>query len=172
MNMLRGPKMAIIWTVLRIWLGIQWLEAGIHKVADGFDATGFIQGAIAKATGDHPAVQGWYATFLETFALPNVNVFNILIPWGEVLVGIGLILGAATIPALLAGAFMNLNFLLAGTVSTNPVLYTAAILLMVAGTAGYFYGADRFLIPYIRKMINNNRHTKKNHHEQNHLPAH
>lgn len=171
MKWLRGPKMAIIWTIVRVWLGIQWFEAGIHKVTDGFDATGFIHGAIAKATGDHPAVQGWYATFLEAFALPNIELINILIPWGEVLVGIGLIIGAATIPALVAGAFMNLNFLLAGTVSTNPVLYTVAILLMVAGTAGYFYGADRVLIPYLKKMINRGHH-KDNHHHQEHAPAH
>jgi thiosulfate dehydrogenase (quinone) large subunit len=154
MTFLKGPKMAIIWTVLRVWLGIQWVEAGYHKIVDGFEAGGFLQGAIAKATGDHPAVQGWYANFLEGIALPNVELFNILIPWGEFLVGIGLILGAATIPALLAAAFMNLNFLLAGTTSTNPVLYTAAVILLFAGTASYYYGIDRLAIPYIKNFVN------------------
>ncbi|RSK26137.1 DoxX family membrane protein [Bacillus sp. HMF5848] len=151
-KVLQGPIAAGIWTVLRIWLGIQWLQAGINKIG-GFDASGYLKGAISKATGDHPAVQGWYASFLEGFALPNVGLFNVLIPWGEVLVGIGLILGAATIPALLAGAFMNLNFLLAGTTSTNPILYTAAVILLFAGTASYYYGVDRFAVPYIKKAI-------------------
>ncbi|MET3696897.1 thiosulfate dehydrogenase [quinone] large subunit [Bacillus oleivorans] len=159
MKWLRGPKLAVVWTVLRVWLGIQWLQAGIGKL-QGFDAAGFIQGAIGKATGDHPAVQGWYATFLEEAALPNVELFNNLIPWGEILVGTGLILGAATIPALLAGAFMNLNFLLAGTVSTNPILYTAAIILLAAGGAAYLYGVDRFAIPYIKKMLHHNNKRK------------
>lgn len=157
MQWLKGPKMAIVWTVLRVWLGIQWLEAGIEKVTGGFDAAGFLKGALAKATGDHPAVQAWYANFLEHAALPNVGLFNVLIPWGEVLVGMGLILGLATIPALVAGAFMNLNFMLAGTTSTNPILYTAAILLMAAGTAGYYYGGDRVVIPYIKKFMHNHR---------------
>ena len=150
---MQGPKMAVIWTVLRVWLGIQWLEAGWHKLGE-FDASGFIQGAIAKAGGENPAVQGWYAAFLENAALPNVELFNFLIPIGEILVGIGLIFGAATISALLAGAFMNLNFLLAGTISTNPILYTVAIILMAAGAAAYYYGADRFLLPCLKNRVN------------------
>lgn len=157
---LKGPKMAVIWTVLRVWLGIQWLEAGFHKLTGGFDASGFLQGAMAKAGGDHPAVAGWYATFLEGFAVPNVELFNILIPWGEVLVGLGLIIGFATIPALLAGAFMNLNFLLAGTISTNPTLYTVAVILLFAGAATYYYGVDRFTVPYLTKRFNEKKETK------------
>jgi thiosulfate dehydrogenase (quinone) large subunit len=153
MRWLKTPQAAAVWTVLRIWLGVQWVEAGWHKLADGFDAGGFLQGAIAQAGGEHPAVQGWYAEFLENFALPNVELFNVLIPWGELLVGTGLILGAATIPALIAGAFMNLNFLLAGTVSTNPIMYTAAIILLFAGGAAYYWGADRIMIPYLRNMV-------------------
>ncbi|MBS4179127.1 DoxX family membrane protein [Lederbergia citrea] len=137
---------AIVWAALRIWLGIQWLEAGWHKLG-AFDAAGFLHGAIEKAGGDFPAVQGWYAGFLETVALPNIKIINILIPWGEILVGVGLIVGALTLPALIAGAFMNLNFLMAGTVSTNPILLTAAIILLfvIKGTA--YYGVDRFLVP-------------------------
>ncbi|MEH7234560.1 DoxX family membrane protein [Bacillus sp. JJ1562] len=157
---LKGPKMAVIWTVLRIWLGIQWIEAGFHKITGGFDAGGFLQGALAKAGGEHPAVAGWYATFLEGFALPNVEIINVLIPWGEFLVGLGLIVGAATIPALLAAGFMNLNFLLAGTVSTNPVLYTVTVILLFAGAATYYYGVDRFAVPYLTKRFNEKKATK------------
>lgn len=137
---------AMIWGALRIWLGVQWLQAGLGKLG-AFDATGFLTGTIAKAGGEAPIVQGWYAGFVETVALPNVTLFNVLIPWGEILIGVGLILGALTIPALIAGAFMNLNFLLAGTISTNPILLTVAVILLfvVKGTA--YYGVDRFLVP-------------------------
>ncbi|MBM7602252.1 thiosulfate dehydrogenase [quinone] large subunit [Metabacillus crassostreae] len=172
MNIIKGPKMAIIWTILRVWLGVQWLKAGIPKVTGEFDATGYLQGAIANASGDHPAVQGWYATFLEQFALPNAGLFNILIPWGEVLVGVGLIVGAATLPALIAAGFMNLNFLLAGTVSTNPILYTAAMILIGVGTASYFYGVDRILLPYVKMKIEQRREKNKNDHTHKHLPVH
>ncbi|MHA6250490.1 DoxX family protein [Oceanobacillus sp. CAU 1775] len=169
-NILKGSKMAIVWTVLRIWLGIQWFNAGIGKVTGDFDASGFLQGTLANATGDNPTVQGWYASFVEGFALPNIGLINILIPWGELFVGLGLILGVATIPALLAAAFMNLNFLLAGTLSTNPTLYTLAIVLLFAGSASYYYGLDRITLPYILKRFKkNNISTTKN--ETINMPA-
>ena len=146
-----NEKVSVVWTVLRIWLGIQWIEGGWHKVQDGFDASGFLHGALAKATGDTPTVQAWYGTFLEGFALPNVNIFNVLIPWGELLVGVGLIVGIATVPALLAAAFMNVNFLLAGTISTNPILFTAAIILLFVGKGAYIWGGDCFIIPFVKE---------------------
>ena len=157
-----NQKVSVAWAMIRIWLGVQWLEAGWHKVNDGFDASGFLQGALAKATGAHPAVQGWYAEFLKGFAIPNVDVFNFLIPWGEIAVGAGLIIGFMTIPALLAGAFMNLNFLLAGTVSTNPVLYTVAIILLFAGKGAYYWGADHWVLPYLKQMMFHNDKQRKN----------
>ena len=145
-------RIAVIWGVLRIWLGIQWLEAGWHKLG-GFDTTGFLQGAIAKAGGEYPEVQGWYAAFLDKVAMPNAGVFNFLIPWGEILVGLGLILGLATIPALIAAAFMNLNFLLAGTLSTNPIFFTLAIILLFAHRGTCYWGMDRFAIPYVKQFF-------------------
>lgn len=154
MKWAKGPKVAVLWAIIRIWLGVQWIEAGWGKITGGFDSSGFMKGAIGKSTGDHPAVQGWYAGFLESFAMPNAGLFNFLIPWGEFLVGLGLIVGLATIPALLAGAFMNLSFLLAGTTSTNPILYTIAVILLFIGAASYYWGADRYAIPYVKQYLN------------------
>ncbi|MEH7331597.1 DoxX family membrane protein [Neobacillus drentensis] len=150
MRWYKTPLAAVVWTVLRVWLGLQWIEAGYHKLTGGFAAGGFLKGALVNATGEHPAVQAWYADFLQQFAIPNVHIFNVLIPWGEMLVGIGLIVGLATIPALIAGAFMNLNFMLAGTTSTNPILYTAAMILLFAGTGAYYFGLDRFTVPFVK----------------------
>lgn len=153
MRWYKTPLAAVVWTVLRIWLGVQWVEGGIEKFANGFDATGFLKGALAKATGEHPAVAVWYADFLKGFAIPNVHLFNAIIPIGELLIGVALIVGLVTVPALIAGAFMNLNFMLAGTTSTNPVLYTATMILLFAGAGAYYFGLDRFAIPYLKKVI-------------------
>jgi len=116
-------------------------------------------------------VQTWYATFLESFALPNAGLINVIIPWGELLVGLGLVLGVATIPALIAAAFMNLNFLLAGTLSTNPIFYTIAILLLFTGSASYYYGVDRFLTSYLKEKFTKNNCDENKEKEAAHLPA-
>ena len=161
----RGTWMVPIWTMIRLYLGYEWITGGLEKLTGGFDATGFLKGAITKATGDHPAVQGWYAAFLNGFALPNVQLFNFIVPWGEFLIGLGLILGACTTIALIAGAFMNLNFLLAGTTSTNPILYTIALFLLVAGPAAYAWGVDRYAIPWVKTYMEDvfNKNERMNH---------
>lgn len=149
----------IAFAILRIWLGVQWFEAGIHKVGAatwtgenaGAAVAGFARGAIAKAVGDNPAVQGWYADFLEGFVLPNAARFGPLIAWGEVLVGVGLIVGAFTGFAALAGAFMNLNFMLAGTTSTNPILYTAAIVIIMGIEYAEYFGLDTYIRPTVER---------------------
>jgi len=141
---LRNDQFAILWTIVRIYLGWKWISAGWGKITGDFDASRFVGGAIAKATGDHPAVQSWYASFLEGFVLPNVGLFNFLIPWGEFLVGVGLILGLFTTASLIAGAFMNFNFMMSGTVSTNPILYTLAVILLFMLPATNRYGLDYY----------------------------
>jgi thiosulfate dehydrogenase [quinone] large subunit len=42
---------------------------------------------------------------------------------------------------------MNMSFLLAGSASTNPVLFTLAIGLMLAWRVAGYYGLDRWLLP-------------------------
>jgi thiosulfate dehydrogenase [quinone] large subunit len=44
---------------------------------------------------------------------------------------------------------MNLNFLLAGAVSTNPVLFTCSIALIMAWRVAGYLGVDRYLLPHL-----------------------
>ena len=62
-------------------------------------------------------------------------------------VGIALLAGALTGVAAFFGAFMNMSFLLAGSASTNPVLFTMAIGLVLAWRVAGYYGLDRYLLP-------------------------
>jgi len=64
-----------------------------------------------------------------------------------VLIGIALILGLLTGLVAFAGAFMNFNFMLAGSASTNPVLFTLAVLLILAWKVAGYWGLDRYLLP-------------------------
>lgn len=157
-NFLRTNKFAMWFlTVLRIYLGYEWITAGWHKITGGFDAAGFLNGAIANSTGDHPAVQGWWAAFLEHFALPNVDLFNVLVPYGEFLVGLGLLLGTFTTFAALMGLVMNAAFLFSGTVSTNAQMLLLEVLVVVAAANAGKIGLDRYVLPYLRNLFRKNK---------------
>jgi len=156
-----NTAVAGVLTIIRLYLGYFWLTSGIGKITGGFEVNGFLQGAIGKATGDHTAVQTWWATFLEQVALPNHELFSTLVMWGEVLVGIGLILGLFTNLAALGGITMNFSFLLSGTTSTNPQMVILTIFLLVAGANAGRYGLDRWVMPYVRKQYKSRKEVKE-----------
>ncbi|WP_010648516.1 DoxX family protein [Oceanobacillus massiliensis] len=164
MNFIRENRVvAGILAVLRVYIGYTWLTGGIGKLTGGgFDASGFIQGAIASSGGEHPSVQAWWGTFLEAVALPNAGLFSVMVMWGEILVGAALILGIFTNFAALMGITMNFAFLFSGTVSTNAQMVLITVFLIVAGFNAGRYGLDRWVIPFLKDHtpINKNK-TKK-----------
>ena len=89
-----------------------------------------------------------YRDFLQLLLNANAETwFSWVIILGEIAVGLGLIVGALTGIAAFFGALMNVSFLLAGSASTNPVLFTMAIGLMLAWKVAGYYGLDRWLLP-------------------------
>jgi thiosulfate dehydrogenase [quinone] large subunit len=159
MNWLRGSKYAaVILTLVRLYVGYQFLKAGWHKLtADkAFDASGFLKGAIAKPvmeSGTQDSLYPNFVAFLQHFALPNVKLFNVIVPWGELFIGLGLIIGALTTAAVFFGMLMNFTFMLAGTVSSNPWLIFLSMFIIVAGANAGKFGADYYILPYIRQWF-------------------
>ncbi len=148
---------AWIWLILRVYLGYQWVQAGTGKIGSpvwtgaqaGTVIRGFVAGALEKVSGDHPDVQGWYAAFLQSVVLPNAALFSRMVAYGEVLVGLALIAGFLTGIAAFFGTVLNLSFMLAGAVSTNPVMFAIATWLVLAWKVAGWWGADRYLLPYL-----------------------
>ena len=151
----------IAWLLVRLAIGYEWITAGMEKVQSAAwvgdkvptGIHGFLAGAVAKAGGEHPAVFGWYADFLKNFALPNEQVFSSMVAYGEVLIGVALILGLFTKWAAFWGAFMNLNFILAGSTSANGWMAVGEVALLFAGLGVSFYGLDTFVLPALRKLV-------------------
>lgn len=150
-------RLSIVWFFLRIYVGYQWLMAGWGKVNNpawvgseaGKALSGFVAGALEKTGGAHPDVAGWYGDFLNTIVLPNASIFSYMVAFGELLVGIALILGAFTGIAAFFGAFMNMNFLFAGTVSINPLLFLIELFLILSWRSAGWLGFDRYLLPML-----------------------
>jgi thiosulfate dehydrogenase (quinone) large subunit len=152
-----NPRLSPLWTLLRLYVGYEWLIAGWGKVTNpagvwvgdkaGVAVTGFLKGALAKTGGDHPDVQGGYAWFIQHVALPNAALFSYLVAFGELFVGVALILGLFTGLAAFFGGFLNASFLLAGAVSLNPLLFILATWLVLGWRVSGWWGLDRFVLP-------------------------
>jgi thiosulfate dehydrogenase [quinone] large subunit len=153
-----NTRAGLFWLPVRIFLGFEWLEAGWHKLTgggwiDGGTALlGYWQNAvkIPDAPGRPPITFEWYRTFLQFLIDNNAHTwFAWLITLGEIAVGVGLLLGALTGIAAFFGALMNMSFLLAGSASVNPIMFTFAVGLMLAWKVAGYYGLDRYLLPML-----------------------
>ena len=151
-----NTKASIIWLVVRLYIGYQWLDAGYHKLMDpawmqtGDGILGFWTRALAVNNGKPVIAYDWYRSFIQFLVDSGSHPwFAKLIVFGEIAVGLGLIVGALVGVAAFFGALMNMSFLMAGTVSTNPVLFFAAILLILAWKNAGYLGIDRYLLPLL-----------------------
>ena len=154
---LRTSKLAAgILTMLRIYLGFGFLSAGWGKLtaAKGFSAAGFLTSSISHPVllPDKSIAYPWYQSFLNGVALPHIGVFNVLVPYGEFLVGVGLILGVLTTTAAFFGLLMNFMYMFAGSVSSNPLFILIGAFIMAAGYNAGRFGGDYLVIPYLRKL--------------------
>ncbi len=147
-------RWAWLWLVIRLYVGYEWLLAGWDKIVNpswvgpqaGTALRGFLNNAMSLTSGAHPAVQPWYAAFIKTVILPGVDFWSYVVAFSETLVGLGLILGIFTGIAALFGFFMNMNYLLAGSVSTNPVLLFLSIFIILAWKTAGWWGLDRWVL--------------------------
>jgi len=166
-----NPRIAWFWCIVRLYLGYMWLTSGWGKLmgysialgsfgepaggtwvfsSRGMVALqGFVTNALKQSAGPHPNVQHWYAVFLQSIVLSHAGIFAYLVTFGEVLVGLGLVFGAFTGIAAFFGIFMNMSYLFAGSISTNPEMCILALLLLLAWRIGGLYGLDRYLLPLL-----------------------
>jgi thiosulfate dehydrogenase [quinone] large subunit len=151
------PRAGFLWVLPRIWLGWQWFEAGQHKVTDpGWVQTGESLKAfwerivVIPETGRPPITFDWYRAFIQMLLEAQAYTwFAKLVAYGELLIGLALILGAFTGIAAFFGGFMNFNFMMAGSASTNPLLFVVAVGLILAWKVSGYVGLDYFLLPFL-----------------------
>ncbi|MDR7427877.1 MAG: DoxX family membrane protein [Armatimonadota bacterium] len=152
-----STTMAWVWLVVRVWVGYQWINAALHKISDpawmqtGAALKGFWERAVAIPQGGRPPIAfDWYREFIRWLLnTQSYTWFAKLVTYGELLVGIALVLGAFVGVAAFFGALMNWNFMMAGAASTNPVLFTLAILLLLAWKVAGYIGLDYYLLAWL-----------------------
>lgn len=156
-NLFNNPRFSVIWLVVRVWLGLQWINSASGKIGEeawtgtGVALKGYWERAVMiPEAGRPPIAFDWYRDFLQTMLDAEAYTwFAKLVAYGELLVGIALIIGAFVGVAAFFGALMNWNFMMAGSASTNPVLFTLAIGLILAWKIAGYIGADFFLLKWL-----------------------
>ena len=128
--------------LLRLYTGIIFLYFGARKIMSGFGGEG-----VAGFLGSRENMFGFYKPFGEFFANTMPGAIAFLVAWGELFMGIALILGLMTRYAAFAGAFMVANFWFA---KGQPILSSQShdviwfVILVVLGGlhAGRTMGLD------------------------------
>ena len=154
----RSHEASVLWLVVRLWLGYQWLNAGYQKIwgsehaafwfgggagVKGFATAGVLGSTAGKGGG---ASYGWWAAFLHNFVIPNASWIAKLVSLGELLIGVALILGFLTGFAAAAGLLLNLTYLFTGSAGVNPMFGILGILLILAWRNAGWFGLDRFVL--------------------------
>jgi thiosulfate dehydrogenase [quinone] large subunit len=149
----RSNYASVLWLVVRVWLGYQWLNAGYQKVwgsekmvfwyGGGAGVYGFAKsGVTANATPMGAVGFGWWAGFLHNFVMPNASWLAKVISLGEMAVGIGLILGLFTGVAALGAVALNFTYMMTGTAGVNPLFALAGVGLVLAWRNAGLLGLD------------------------------
>lgn len=132
--------------VLRIYMGVIFLLAALPKVGGDFTPrlTGFLR-RVALEQG-HP----FYREFVQAVVLPNASVFAALVAWGELLVGITLILGLLTRLSAAVALVLTVNYMFAKgawfwTSSSNDAAFAMIAIALLIGAAGRTFGLDGLL---------------------------
>jgi thiosulfate dehydrogenase [quinone] large subunit len=152
------PDRAI--AVLRIVVGAWFIKAVWTKLAVAYAGgiipyptvsprfIGFQPKRVAEFAAGNPL--GWYKDFLENFVLPHASLYATLQAYGEVTVGVGLVLGLLTGLTAAIGLLLALNFGLAtqwmsfGQQGFHLLLITSMVLFLFT-RAGRVWGVDRWL---------------------------
>lgn len=142
----------VLLTCLRIYIGFQWLQSGLGKILgpDAFTSSSLINGAINDSS-HYP----WFQSFLTfiTDGGQSTAIFDFLMPWTQILIGLALMLGAFTLLAAFVGILMNFSFLLAGAVSINPTFIVIQFVILVGGFNSAMLGLDYLIVPWLRKHL-------------------
>jgi thiosulfate dehydrogenase [quinone] large subunit len=156
---LRASKLAAaLYVGVRLSMAYEWLTAGWAKaqnpawVETGVALQSFWKKAVTVPTAPaqppitYPAYRALIQFMLDhSWYVPMGK----LIPAGELLIGLGLLLGAFTGIAALAGLFMNFNFIYAGSTSVNPTLIILEAIIIYGWRVAGWYGLDRYLLPWL-----------------------
>ena len=168
----RSHQASVLWLAVRLWLGYQWFNAGYQKIwgserlafwfGGGAGVKGFATaGVVGSTSGKGGASYGWWAGFLHNFVIPNASWIGKFIALGEVLIGVGLVLGLFTGVVAAAGLSLNVIYMFTGSAGVNPAYAVLSVLLILAWRNAGWFGLDRVVLNGAWKSHRSSRDTSR-----------
>ena len=144
-----SKALAIVWTAMRVWLGIRWIQAGAAKLWGPLNPA-FLHrggaGVVGLAAHGHPAYS-WWGSFAHGFVVPNAGWIAVLVAVSEFAVGVALVLGLFTRLAALASLALLFTYMMSG--SAGGVLHALfAVIVLTMWRTSSWIGIDGLLAGY------------------------
>lgn len=139
------PLSAWFVLALRLVIGFAFFYSGAEKVLGGFDAQGYLLN-VAGQNGN--PLEGMFLWMGQTQWF--VEFVNVAVPWGEVAIGLGILVGFLTRLAGFFGALMMLLFYFGNwDMAHGPInsdfMYMLVFLSVAAFGAGRILGLDDYV---------------------------
>jgi thiosulfate dehydrogenase [quinone] large subunit len=151
----RSRSAALVWTAMRVWLGIMWLQAGISKIW-GAESSSFMHNGGAGVAGfaSHAtAAYSWWGSFLHSFVVPNAGWIAVLVSISEFVIGACLIAGFLTPLVCLGSLALLFTYVMSGTASVCAFYAFFAIVLLGMWRTASWIGVDGLLLGFGQRRV-------------------
>jgi len=131
---------------LRLFYGLFFFQAGLNKMLKGWGYASYLRDIfLQRLTELNP--DAFASFYLENFGIPFATPISFVVAYGELLAGIGLLLGLATRPAAILAFFILVNIGIGGYYDASLLPFFAMNLAFVFYPLGRKFGLDRYLHP-------------------------
>ena len=149
----RSKVMAVVWTAMRVWLGVMWIQAGDAKLW-GAENSAFLHhdgAGVAGFAAHGVAAYSWWASFLHGFVVPNAGWIGVLIAVAEFAIGIALVAGFLTPLAALGSLALLFIYVMSGTASVCAFYALFSVVILATWRTSSWLGVDGLVMGYLQR---------------------
>ena len=129
---------------LRLFYGLFFFQAGVNKMMKGWGYASYLEEVFAqRITELNP--NSFAAAYLENFAIPMATPISLIVAYGEVFAGAGLLLGLLTRSSAILAFFILFNIAIGGYYDASLLPFFAINLSIIIWPTGRLFGLDRWL---------------------------
>jgi thiosulfate dehydrogenase (quinone) large subunit len=142
---LRQSKYAsIAWLAVRVWVGCMWVQAGWSKVF-GAENPYFLHNngaGVAGFAGHGAAAYSWWGSIMHSFVVPNASWIAVVVAFGELAIGLGLVVGFLTRTAAVCSLLLLFTYIMSGTASVCAFYALCALIVLATWRTSTWIGVD------------------------------